>query len=98
MGCAFRARGEKQRLFADLSYAAKIWDRERRVIADEALLSEIPSSGGRPTEGWLEATLPPSAVGLAAAQAGWRGHGLAAAGLPFRAGQRLEREGVEVLL
>ena len=48
--------------------------------------------------GRLQATLAPSAVGLAAAQAGWRGPGLTAAGVPFRAGQRLEREGVEAFL
>ncbi len=30
---AFRESGEKQRRFAELSYAAKTWDRERRVIA-----------------------------------------------------------------
>ncbi|MFQ5959409.1 MAG: IS1380 family transposase, partial [Alphaproteobacteria bacterium] len=29
----FERTGEKQRLFADLSYAAKTWDKERRVIA-----------------------------------------------------------------
>ena len=29
----FEASGSKQRLFADLSYGAKTWDRERRVIA-----------------------------------------------------------------
>ncbi len=32
-GARFERTGEKQRLFADLSYAAKTRDRERRVIA-----------------------------------------------------------------
>ena len=41
---AYERTGEKQRVFADLSYGARSWNKERRVIARLKCASRRPSS------------------------------------------------------